>query len=99
MGAVTSILHAPRDPTIAGMVLDSPFSNLNKLTLELVKTYSKIPTFIASIARKFVRKSIISKAKFDMDKLNPIEYVDKCFSPALFIVAKGDDFVRPHHGE
>jgi hypothetical protein len=34
-----------------------------------------------------------------MDKMKPIDYVDKCFVPALFIVAKGDDFVRPHHGE
>ena len=29
MGAVTSIFQASRDPSIAGMVLDSPFSNLN----------------------------------------------------------------------
>ena len=34
-----------------------------------------------------------------MQKLNPVEFVDKCFIPALFVVAKGDDFVRPHHGE
>lgn len=31
--------------------------------------------------------------------MNPINYVDKCFIPALFVVAKGDDFVRPYHGE
>eukprot|EP00350_Pseudokeronopsis_sp_OXSARD2_P004565 CAMPEP_0170551682 /NCGR_PEP_ID=MMETSP0211-20121228/9684_1 /TAXON_ID=311385 /ORGANISM="Pseudokeronopsis sp., Strain OXSARD2" /LENGTH=137 /DNA_ID=CAMNT_0010859009 /DNA_START=610 /DNA_END=1023 /DNA_ORIENTATION=+ len=34
-----------------------------------------------------------------MSKLNPIDYVNKCYTPALFVVAKGDDFVRPHHGE
>ena len=28
MGAVTALLHGDRDPTIAAMVLDSPFSNL-----------------------------------------------------------------------
>lgn len=50
MGAVTSILQASRDTSIAGMVLDSPFSNLNKLSLELVKTHTKIPLFLASIA-------------------------------------------------
>lgn len=43
MGAVTSILHSSRDSTVAGMVLDSPFSNLSKLTLELAKTHTKIP--------------------------------------------------------
>lgn len=28
MGAVTSLLHGDRDPSIGGMVLDSPFSNM-----------------------------------------------------------------------
>jgi alpha-beta hydrolase superfamily lysophospholipase len=28
MGAVTSLLHGDRDPSIAGMVLDSPFADL-----------------------------------------------------------------------
>jgi len=50
MGAVTSIFQASRDTSIAGMVLDSPFSNLNKLSMELVKTFTKIPVFLASIA-------------------------------------------------
>ena len=35
MGAVTALLHADRDHTIAGLVLDSPFSNLSKLVNEL----------------------------------------------------------------
>ena len=30
MGAVTSLLHGDRDPSIGGMVLDSPFTNLIK---------------------------------------------------------------------
>lgn len=99
MGAVTSILHTSRDTTIAGMVLDSPFSSLSALAKELVQHYTKIPTFVGSIIRKFVRKTVKKKAAFDIDKLNPIEFVPKCFVPALFVVAKGDDFVRPHHGE
>jgi hypothetical protein len=35
----------------------------------------------------------------DIDKLNPIDHVSSCFIPSLFVVAKGDDFVRPGHGE
>lgn len=38
MGAVTSILHASRDPSIAGMVLDSPFSDLYELMVDIVKS-------------------------------------------------------------
>jgi hypothetical protein len=99
MGAVTSILHTSRDPSIAGIALDSPFSNLNMLSLELAKTHTKIPQFIAKIAQKFIRSSIKSRTKLDTEKHNPVEYVGKCFTPALFVVAKNDEFVRPHHGE
>ena len=36
MGAVTSIFYTAKEPAeIGGMVLDSPFCNLNRLTLEL----------------------------------------------------------------
>lgn len=50
MGAVTSIFYSAKEPaSIAVMVLDSPFSNLNRLTLELARNYSKIPAIIAKI--------------------------------------------------
>ena len=35
MGAVTALMHAHRDPTIGGIVLDSPFTSLNELVKEL----------------------------------------------------------------
>ena len=37
MGAVTALLHGDRDPSIAGMVLDSAFTNLKVLAGELAK--------------------------------------------------------------
>jgi alpha/beta superfamily hydrolase len=42
MGAVTGLMHADRDPSIAGLVLDSPFSNLRTLAEELAKNHSVI---------------------------------------------------------
>jgi alpha-beta hydrolase superfamily lysophospholipase len=35
MGAVTALLYSQQDPSVAGMVLDSPFSRLVDLMLEL----------------------------------------------------------------
>ena len=66
MGAVTAIMHADRDPTIAGMVLDSPFSSLSDVAEELTKKHAKIPNFITSIALKVIGSSIKSRAKFDI---------------------------------
>jgi len=37
MGAVTALLYGDRDPSIGGMVLDSPFSNMKVLVDELAK--------------------------------------------------------------
>ncbi|CAB4275564.1 unnamed protein product [Prunus armeniaca] len=39
MGAVTCLLYGAEDPSIAGMVLDSAFSNLYVLMMELVDVY------------------------------------------------------------
>lgn len=35
MGAATALMHSSRDPTIAGLVLDSAFSDLRQLVREL----------------------------------------------------------------
>ncbi|KAI3684044.1 hypothetical protein L1987_84567 [Smallanthus sonchifolius] len=46
MGAVTSLLYGAEDPSIAGMVLDSAFSNLFNLMMELVDVYKiRLPKF------------------------------------------------------
>ncbi|CAI0559982.1 unnamed protein product [Linum tenue] len=46
MGAVTSLMYGAQDPSIAGMVLDSPFSDLVDLMMELVDTYKfRFPRF------------------------------------------------------
>lgn len=34
---VTALLHGDRDPSIAGMVLDSPFADLTQLCEEMVE--------------------------------------------------------------
>ena len=96
MGAVTALLHGDRDPCIAGMILDSPFSSLKKLTIELAKSY-KVPGFLASTAMKFIRSTIQKKVDFDIENLIPIDHVQKCFIPALFAAAKQDDFINPQH--
>jgi len=38
MGAATALLHAWRDPSIAGIVVDSPFSNLKTQIEEFVSS-------------------------------------------------------------
>jgi len=101
MGASTALLHADRDPSIAGMVLDSPFSELRVLCEELVDVYTnnKIPRWVVGIALAMVRSSIWQHAAFDIFDLSPIQHVSNSFAPALFTAAYNDSFIRPHHAK
>ena len=99
MGAVTALLHADRDPSIAGLVLDSPFSDMPKLANELAYRFTKVPSFLVSGLLKIVSGTIKDKAGFDIYKLSPIKHVGNSFQPALFATATGDDFIKPQHSK
>lgn len=75
MGAVTALLYGDRDPSIGGMVLDSPFSNMKLLVNELARAHTKILGIFVTVALKLIRRTIKSKAKFDILKLTPIDHV------------------------
>ena len=97
MGAVTAIMYGDRDPSIAGMVLDSAFASLKELIDELVKSRVNLPEFVLNQLTKMVKGTINKKAKFNLDEIEPKKYAVRCFIPALFCHAKGDTFVNQHH--
>ncbi|OQS06062.1 serine protease family S09X [Thraustotheca clavata] len=103
MGAVTALLHADRDPSIAGIVVDSAFANLEQLVMEIVEHGRRegytIPTMVVKVALKFIRSSIWKRVRFELKDLSPIDHVDKSFIPALFIAAHKDSFISPQHSE
>ncbi|KAL0348785.1 UNVERIFIED_CONTAM: hypothetical protein Sangu_1106300 [Sesamum angustifolium] len=100
MGAVTSMMYGAEDPSIAGMVLDSPFSDLVDLMMELVDSYKvPLPKFTVKFAIHYMRRAIQKKAKFDILDLNTIKVAKSCFVPVLFGHAIDDDFIQPHHSD
>uniref|UniRef100_A0A2P2M820 Catalytic n=1 Tax=Rhizophora mucronata TaxID=61149 RepID=A0A2P2M820_RHIMU len=100
MGAVTSLLYGAEDPSIAGMVLDSAFSNLFDLMMELVDVYKiRLPKFTIKMAVQYMRRVIQKKAKFDIMDLNCLKVAPKTFIPALFGHASEDKFIQSHHSD
>ncbi|VFQ60705.1 unnamed protein product [Cuscuta campestris] len=98
MGAVTCLLYGAEDPSIAGMVLDSAFSNLFDLMMELVDVYKiRLPKFTVKVAVQYMRRIIQKRAKFDIMKLDCLQVAPQTFIPALFGHAKDDRFIQPHH--
>lgn len=57
MGAATALLHGERDPSIAGMVLDSSFASLHMLAEEMVAKGKEhgvnVPGFIVRMAIRY----------------------------------------------
>ncbi|KAH0733058.1 hypothetical protein KY285_003860 [Solanum tuberosum] len=100
MGAVTSLMYGAEDPSIAGMVLDSPFSDLVDLMTELVDTYKiRLPKFTVKFAIQYMRRAVLKKAKFDIAELNTIKVAKSCFVPVLLGHGVDDDFIQPHHSD
>ena len=97
MGAVTALMYGSKDLSIAGLVLDSPFSSLKVLINELAKSRVNLPDFIIKQAINWVKDIIKDKANFNLDDIEPREYAGKCFIPAYFCHSKGDTFVNIHH--
>lgn len=101
MGAVTAIMHAERDPGIAAMVLDSPFSDLGVLADEMVDKGREhgvhVPRFVTRLALRAIRASVQQRAGFSITALAAIQHAPGCFMPALFVAGRDDDFINPSH--
>ncbi|GBG27369.1 Monoacylglycerol lipase ABHD12 [Hondaea fermentalgiana] len=98
MGAATALMFAERDPSIAAMVLDSPFASLKQLAKELSSEVN-VPHFLMGMALRMVRNSVRSRAHFDIFKLEPIKHAETSFIPALFGHGEEDHFILPHHSQ
>lgn len=103
MGAATALMHGDRDPSIACMILDSPFSDLTTLAEEMVEKGKEqginVPSFVTSIALRMIRGSVKKQAGVDIKDIAPISHADKCFIPALFVAGEHDDFINKRHSE
>lgn len=101
MGAATAIMHGDRDPSIACMILDSPFADLTQLAEEMVEKGREqgihVPNFVVHVAIRMIRSSVKKQANFDIKLISPIAHADKCFIPALFVAGEQDDFINKQH--
>ncbi|KAL3941017.1 MAG: hypothetical protein SGBAC_004558 [Bacillariaceae sp.] len=103
MGAATSLMFGDRDPSIACMILDSPFADLSQLAEELVEKGREqgiiIPGLVVGVALRMIQNSVKKQANVNIKQISPISHADKCFIPALFVAGEHDDFIKKHHAE
>jgi fermentation-respiration switch protein FrsA (DUF1100 family) len=103
MGAATALMFGDRDPSIACMILDSPFADLTQLAEEMVEKGRDqgivVPTFVVSVALRLIQGSVKKQANVNIKNISPISHADKCFIPALLVAGEHDDFIKKHHAE
>lgn len=101
MGAATALMVRPelRD-NIDTLILDSPFASLEDLAYDVAQTENIPVTFLnwgASVALNFIRKSILTRADFDIMQVRPINHASGWKVPALFIHSDRDELISPEH--
>jgi pimeloyl-ACP methyl ester carboxylesterase len=103
MGAATALMFGDRDPSIACMILDSPFADLTQLCEEMVEKARDqgvvVPGFVVSVALRMIQSSVKKQAGFNIKQVSPMAHADKCFIPAMFVAGEHDDFIKKHHSE
>lgn len=99
MGAVTALMYISEDPSIAGGVFDSAFSDFRTLALELAQRNVKLPEFFLKKVLNMVRKTILKKGGVDIQKINALKAAEGGWVPSLFIAGKDDDFIKKDHTE
>lgn len=105
MGAATALyyyLKNSKDPIISGLILDSPYSDLRSLSLEIAQKSTKMPKFILKPIINSIEKSITKRAKFkfdDMDLLYLVQRKNKKNIPAYFITSSKDEVIEASHVE
>lgn len=99
MGAVASIFYAQANPFIVAMVLDSPFSDFNKVVHDMVSEYKIVPKFLRNYLLNLTADYIKTLAQFDIRELIPKNFIKTCKIPTIFIHSADDTLVKIDHSK
>ena len=75
MGAVTALyyMHNRKDLDVVGLILDSPFGDLEQLAVELYDKKSSIPNFMVSWGLSIIDMGVKSKAEIEITEVSSIK--------------------------
>jgi pimeloyl-ACP methyl ester carboxylesterase len=97
MGAVSAVLYASTDPSMAALVLDSPFSSLKALSEDIAVSYKFVPRVLTTYCMERLREAVQALAAFDMEDVNTARFIKSCRMPTAFIHSLEDDLVDIKH--
>lgn len=101
LGAATAMSYASRDPRVACLILDTPYSSLDDQIDMVVEQAQKegmsVPGIVLKAAKTMLQRSVRKKIahKFDPNKLSPKYFAPKCKCHALIGSDVNDGIVPP----
>jgi alpha-beta hydrolase superfamily lysophospholipase len=100
MGAVTALryLDKERDLSIAGCLVDSPFTTLVDLIHELTRQ-KRIPRMATNIVLHYINKVVQAKAGFNIREVSTVESAGECWVPALLMHGQEDAMIPVDHSK
>ncbi len=99
MGAAIALQTAARDPRIAAVWAESPFSSLQKISREYVADVLHMPS-TAVAPTTWVAELIANyRGNFSVSDVNPLAVAGRITCPVQLVHGLADDFVRPHHSQ
>lgn len=95
MGGSTVLRAVEQDPSICdAIIVDSAFSNLNKVMFDVFSSKTSLPTFPFLNITKVMLQYV---AGCDIESMNPAQSVKKIKQPILFIHSRNDSYVVPEN--
>lgn len=84
---------------VEALILDSPYHSLKNITQDLVASAKtdglNIPSAVVSVAWEKMKHDLKKRLHFDVDKVRVDEAAKNVFVPALFILAKQNQYICP----
>jgi len=96
MGAVSALLFSSRTTCISLLVLDSPFPDFPSLLRHYIDKIKILPKWAEDYIYNNIRIKVKEQAFFDFEEVAPINKLNKCQAPALFIHGTDDGIVPMH---
>lgn len=82
---------------IRAIVLDSAFASVRGVTEELIREVQQegfsVPKAVIKVAVAAVNKSVKKRTEVDIELLCPVDFVELCYAPVLFVAANNDRYV------
>ncbi|CAI5707603.1 hypothetical protein KXD40_007784 [Peronospora effusa] len=82
---------------IRAIVLDSGYASMKEVNEGLLRELQHegfaVPKTVLKVAMTAINKSVKKRTDVDFELLRPVDFVELCYAPALFVVAQNDRYV------